>query len=150
LRGERRFLDEAAGEKSIVNRLDVPRQDQVLAESVDPDAAEERGGLPRFGFVDVADRDDGRAGDRGHEPANMLLADHPNADHAKFTGTEFSLPASVPDRQCSPLSQIRCAGQLAIRRAHEHRAADRSAATLCPGAFSRSALVRSLAQDACR
>ena len=64
------------------HRLDFPGEDEVFAKGEDLDAAEERSGLPRPRFVDIADRDHVRAGDCGRQPADMLLADHPDADDA--------------------------------------------------------------------
>ena len=56
--------------------------DQLLAGRIGLGAGQARSDLLGLRCVDVADRDDARAREDARQPPNVILADHPNADHA--------------------------------------------------------------------
>ena len=57
-----------------------------------------RGHLPGAGGVDVVDGDDGSAGEDLGDPADVVLADHADADDANPHSHGCSLPMPTPRR----------------------------------------------------
>ena len=82
---------------------DIRGGDQLFARGIGFRAGQARGDRLRLRRVDVADRDDPRAGQDVRQPTDMLLPDHPDADHADIQSHGLVLPIRSARRAGRPL-----------------------------------------------
>ena len=77
-------------------RVDAGVSDEIAGGGVHGGIRQARGHLAGPLGVDVVDRDDGAAGEDLGDPADVVLADHADADHANPDSHECSLSAPMP------------------------------------------------------